>query len=157
MESLFSQTDDIWNVIEFAFFKAQGGWVDVLNHIVRGLRNDFEECKEIGTEAIDKCTLAQWLKGGRSGSLKNAVRCCCATSGLEMLDDKPIGIYENVEDVKPNSKDTGDIFGGSIVLSHRLELLTMVPLHPQSANGRYLSLQLCCQTFVVRVIISSTS
>jgi hypothetical protein len=45
-ESLVSQADGIWDVIEWAFFKGEGGWVDILSHIVRLLRNDFDGCKE---------------------------------------------------------------------------------------------------------------
>jgi len=45
-ESLFCIADGVWDVIEWAFYKAEGGWVDVLNHIVRLLRNDFDRCME---------------------------------------------------------------------------------------------------------------
>ena len=44
-ESLFSKSEGVWHVIEWSFFKGQGGWVDILNHLVRVLRNDFDECK----------------------------------------------------------------------------------------------------------------
>lgn len=44
-ESLFAKAESVWDVIEWSFFKSEGGWVDVLNHIVRMLRNDFDECK----------------------------------------------------------------------------------------------------------------
>lgn len=44
-ESLFVSTEGVWEVIEWAFYKGDGGWVDILNHIVRLLRNDFDECK----------------------------------------------------------------------------------------------------------------
>jgi hypothetical protein len=44
-ESLFSQAEGIWDVIEWSFFQGRGGWVDLLNLIVRVVRNDFEECK----------------------------------------------------------------------------------------------------------------
>lgn len=40
-ESLFSNSDDIWHVIEWSFFKAEGGWLDLLGFISRVLRNDF--------------------------------------------------------------------------------------------------------------------
>jgi hypothetical protein len=41
-ESLFSKAESIWDVIEWSFFKSEGGWVDILDHIVRMLRNDFD-------------------------------------------------------------------------------------------------------------------
>jgi hypothetical protein len=44
-ESLFSKADSIWDVIEWSFFKGRGGWVDILEHIVRGVKNDFESRK----------------------------------------------------------------------------------------------------------------
>jgi hypothetical protein len=45
-ESLMSKAESIWDVIEWAFFKGEGGWVDILNHLVRVLKNDFEDCKD---------------------------------------------------------------------------------------------------------------
>jgi len=45
-DSLFVNADNIWDVIEFAFMKGEGGWVDLLNLLVRILKNDFEVCKE---------------------------------------------------------------------------------------------------------------
>ena len=45
-ESLFCKAESVWDVIEWAFFKGEGGWVDILDHIVRVLRNDFEGCKQ---------------------------------------------------------------------------------------------------------------
>ena len=44
-ESLFFKSENVWDVIEWSFFKGQGGWIDILNHIVRILRNDFDSCK----------------------------------------------------------------------------------------------------------------
>lgn len=44
-QSLFVSTEGVWEVIEWAFYKGDGGWVDILNHIVRLLRNDFDECR----------------------------------------------------------------------------------------------------------------
>jgi hypothetical protein len=45
-ESLFVSTEGVWEVIEWAFYKSDGGWVDILNHIVRVLLKDFDECKD---------------------------------------------------------------------------------------------------------------
>ena len=45
-ESLFFNAQGVWDVIEWSFFKGEGGWVDILNHIIRVLRNDFDACKE---------------------------------------------------------------------------------------------------------------
>ena len=45
-DSLFVNADNIWDVIEFAFMKGEGGWVDLLSLLVRILKNDFEMCKE---------------------------------------------------------------------------------------------------------------
>lgn len=44
-ESLFNSADGVWEVIEWAFFRGNGGWFDILNLIVRMLRNDFEAAK----------------------------------------------------------------------------------------------------------------
>ena len=44
-ESLFASAQGVWEVIEWAFYKGTGGWVDILNHIVRVLRNDWDECR----------------------------------------------------------------------------------------------------------------
>ena len=43
-ESLFVSADGVWEVIEWAFYKGNGGWVDILNHLVRVLRYDLDEC-----------------------------------------------------------------------------------------------------------------
>jgi hypothetical protein len=44
-ESLMAQAGNIWDIIEFAFYKGQGGWIDLLSLIVRILRNDFDTVK----------------------------------------------------------------------------------------------------------------
>jgi len=41
-ESLFAMADNVWDVIEWAFYQSRGGWVDLMSHVVRLLRNDFE-------------------------------------------------------------------------------------------------------------------
>lgn len=53
-DSLFVNADNIWDVIEFAFMKGEGGWADLLTLIVRILRNDFEDCKERCTEGTNR-------------------------------------------------------------------------------------------------------
>jgi hypothetical protein len=49
-DSLFVNADNIWDVIEFAFMKGEGGWVDLVNLLVRILKNDFEMRKEAPKE-----------------------------------------------------------------------------------------------------------
>ena len=49
-DSLFVNTDTIWDVIEFAFMKSEGGWLDVLDLTIRILKNDFDLCKEAAKE-----------------------------------------------------------------------------------------------------------
>lgn len=44
-ESLFNVTENVWDLIEWAFFQSQGGWIDLICLIVRILRNDFDENK----------------------------------------------------------------------------------------------------------------
>jgi len=44
-EGLMSQVKCIWDIVEFGFFKSEGGWVDLLNLIVRVLKNDFDRYK----------------------------------------------------------------------------------------------------------------
>lgn len=45
-ESLFAlQSVGIWDVLEWAFYKAEGGWEDLLAFVVRMLRIDFDEAK----------------------------------------------------------------------------------------------------------------
>ena len=41
-DSLFSKSESIWHVIEWSFFKGEGGWVDLLSFIRRMLEIDFE-------------------------------------------------------------------------------------------------------------------
>jgi hypothetical protein len=44
-EGLMSQVKCIWDIVEFGFFKSEGGWVDLLNLMVRVLKNDFDRYK----------------------------------------------------------------------------------------------------------------
>lgn len=44
-EALMGQVDNIWDIVEFAFFKGEGGWVDLLSVIVPILKIDFLESK----------------------------------------------------------------------------------------------------------------
>lgn len=51
-ESLFSVAESVWDIIEWAFYKGERGWMDLLNHVVRMLRNDLEQYKAgIGFDA----------------------------------------------------------------------------------------------------------
>jgi hypothetical protein len=65
-DSLFVNADNIWDVIEFAFLKGEGGWVDLLSLLVRILKNDFEMCKEAFKEAFKQ--------GFKEGDQSNAMR-----------------------------------------------------------------------------------
>ena len=40
-DSLFTKAGSIWDVIEWSFYKGEGGWIDLLSLIVRILREDF--------------------------------------------------------------------------------------------------------------------
>jgi hypothetical protein len=44
-ESLFAVSLGFWQVLEWAFYKAEGGWEDLLALAVRMLRIDFDEAK----------------------------------------------------------------------------------------------------------------
>jgi hypothetical protein len=45
-ESLFAEPAiGFWEVLEWAFYKAEGGWEDLLALVVRMLRIDFDEAK----------------------------------------------------------------------------------------------------------------
>ena len=52
-DSLFNQVHSVWDVIEWAFIKGEGGWTDLLNHLLRVIRNDFEECKRRAQEILE--------------------------------------------------------------------------------------------------------
>ena len=45
-ESLFSKTRRFWDIVEWAFYKGEGGWEEFLGLIIRILRNDFENVKK---------------------------------------------------------------------------------------------------------------
>jgi hypothetical protein len=45
-ESLFSKIRVFWDLVEWAFYKGEGGWEDILCLIVRILRIDFENAKK---------------------------------------------------------------------------------------------------------------
>jgi hypothetical protein len=63
---------------------------------------------------------------GRNPDLTKSIRAIFTTSGQEMMMDVPKAIFEDVSTATDRSSKTGDIWGGSIILSHRIELLTMV-------------------------------
>jgi hypothetical protein len=83
-----------------------------------------------GTEAVSECILVKWLRdSGRKAAFPKAIRAIMATAGGEMMLDIPKGIYEIApKDFagKEAAATNGDIWGGSILLSHRIEFLTMV-------------------------------
>src|SRR5271170_2560638 len=74
-EGLMSQVECIWDIVEFGFFKSEGGWVDLLNLIIRVLKIDFDGCKTgtpfalndaflmvAGLTAIEKTIVYTWLR-----------------------------------------------------------------------------------------------
>lgn len=80
-----------------------------------------------GVEALEKSILVMWLRdSGRQAAFTKAIRAIVATTGGELMSDKPRGIYENPSNVKGACSMTGDIWDGSILLNLRIELFTMV-------------------------------
>lgn len=80
-----------------------------------------------GVEALEECILVMWLRdSGRTAAFTKAIRAILATTGGELMLDKPRGIYENLSSVKETCSRTGDIWDGSILLNIRIDLLTMV-------------------------------
>jgi hypothetical protein len=68
-----------------------------------------------------------WLRdSGRKAAYTKALRAIFATEGEEMMMDRPRGIYEDSLTIGKRTSVTGDIWGGSILLNDRIELLTMV-------------------------------
>jgi hypothetical protein len=77
-------------------------------------------------EALKESILVQWLRdSGGKASFPKAIRAILASPGGEIMLDFPKGIYEPTP-TKYTPTTNGDIWGGSIMLSHRIELLTMV-------------------------------
>jgi hypothetical protein len=62
---------------------------------------------------------------GREAFFTRIIRASFATSGEELMRDLPKRIFDDGSTTKRPST-TGDIWGGPILLSHRIELLTMV-------------------------------
>jgi hypothetical protein len=87
-----------------------------------------EESITVGDkDALDECILVKWLREpGKHGTLSKAVRAILATSGEDMMLDRPKAIYEDSSNSTMKPASSGDIWGGSILLSHRVELLDMV-------------------------------
>lgn len=68
----------------------------------------------------------KWLRdSGGKAAFPKAVRSVLATAGGQMMMDKPKGIYEGSSTARAKGL-SGDIWGGSILLSHRIEILSMV-------------------------------
>jgi len=144
-EGLMTQARSIWDVIEWAFHRGDvGGWVDLINLIVRILANDFEDVQGVpcgfslsvtdvadDLEERDCCILVSWLRdsGGRKAAINKAIRAITATRGAEMMDDTPpIEIYrDGINEKDPHNTLKTDIWGGSILLYARIEILSMVP------------------------------
>ena len=80
-------------------------------------------------EAIDESILVQWLRdSGRKAAFAKAIRAIIATPGQEMMYDPPRGIYEDSKALPKRMPATGDIWGGNVLLTHRIDLLSMVSL-----------------------------
>ena len=62
---------------------------------------------------------------GQKASYQKAVRAILATPGEQMMLDRPRPIYQTEEDTE-NKSDSDDIWGGSMMLSYRIEMLSMV-------------------------------
>jgi hypothetical protein len=68
----------------------------------------------------------KWLcDSGGKATFPKAVRSVLATADEQMMLDRPRGIYEDSSTVKGKNL-SGDIWGGSVLLSHRIEILSMV-------------------------------
>jgi hypothetical protein len=140
-EGLMTQAESIWHIIEYAFFKSEGGWLDLLSLIVRVLRNDFDACKTgttlllisdvlltvAGLTAIERTMIYRSLSDSSGKcAFPKAIRAIFATKGGEMMLDTPRGIYEQSTTQTSTDPEQNDIWGGSILLHHRIDLLTMV-------------------------------
>src|SRR5208282_2307848 len=78
-------------------------------------------------ETLDECILVLWLRdSGRTAAFTKAIRAIVATTGGELMLDKPRGIYENPSNVQEARSMTEDIWDGSILLNIRIDLFTMV-------------------------------
>jgi hypothetical protein len=80
---------------------------------------------------LDECLLVQWLCNSRgTAKLTEAVRAIIATPGMEMMLDNPKPIYDSPaeEEVLDASaeKEMPDMWGGNIMLHHRIDLASMV-------------------------------
>ena len=64
-EGLMNQVGNIWDIIEFAFFKGQGGWVDLLSLMVRILKTDFNASKKGTRRPSGGLTDSSWINGNR--------------------------------------------------------------------------------------------
>ena len=114
--------------------------MDLLSLIVRVLRNDFDACKTgttlllirdallivAGLTAIERSMIYRILSDSSGKcAFPRAIRAIFATKGEEMMLDTPRGIYEQSKAQKSTDPEQ-DIWGGSILLHHRIDLLTMV-------------------------------
>jgi len=82
-----------------------------------------------GDEAIDNSILVQWLRdSGRKAAFAKAIRAILATPGQEMMYDPPRGIYEDAKALPKQTPITGDVWGGNVLLTHRIELVSMVSI-----------------------------
>jgi len=80
-----------------------------------------------GVHAIEESILVQWLRdSGRKAAFAKALRAILSTPGQEMMYDPPRGIYEDAKALSKRMPTTGDIWGGNILLNHRIELVSMV-------------------------------
>ena len=79
------------------------------------------------SEPIEESILVLWLRDtGRKAAFGKALRAILATPGHEMMYDPPRGIYEDAKALPKRIPSTGDIWGGSILLNNRIDLVSMV-------------------------------
>jgi hypothetical protein len=96
--------DSIWDLLEWGFY-CGGEWGDLINLIVRIVRDDFEGVKDV--EGVEDSLLAVWLKDlGREASFNKAVRAIMATPEGEMKLDDPRPLYRMNE---PSHTEATDI------------------------------------------------
>ena len=89
-----------------------------------------------GIKAIEECILVQWLRdSGKKASLSKPMRAIFATSGREMMLDTPRGIYDDSPTKEAKPFTTEDIWGGSILLSDRIEIASMVFIRSLTENA----------------------
>ena len=101
-------------------------------------------------KAIEGSILVEWLRdSSRKASLVKAIRAIMTTPGREMMYDLPRGIYEDARALPKRKSRTGDIWGGNVLLTHRIELLSMVSIYPNRiSHFQIYDLSTLCEEFL---------